>query len=107
MKWSKTTVVALILGMIILAAIVIAFLPSPLSVESATVVRGDLQVTLDGEGITRVRGQWQRLKVGDREIPVMPTFHPAYVLRQYTQEVRRAVWADLQAAKAWVDRPQG
>ena len=58
-----------------------------------------------GEGITRVRGQWQRVKVGDREIPVMPTFHPAYVLRQYTQEVRRAVWADLQAAKAWMDRP--
>ena len=50
-------------------------------------------------GITRVRGQWQRL--GD--IPVMPTFHPAYVLRQYTQDVRRAVWEDLKAAKKWAD----
>jgi len=50
-------------------------------------------------GITRIRGQWQHL--GD--IPVMPTFHPAYVLRQYTQDVRRAVWTDLQAAKAWLD----
>ncbi len=59
------------------------------------------------EGITRVRGQWQRVKVGDREIPVMPTFHPAYVLRQYTQEVRRAVWEDLQAAKAWADKADG
>ncbi len=57
------------------------------------------------EGITRVRGQWKRVKVGDREIPVMPTFHPAYVLRQYTQEVRRAVWEDLKAAKDWIDRP--
>ena len=57
------------------------------------------------EGITRVRGQWRRLRVGDREIPVMPTFHPAYVLRQYTQEVRRAVWEDLRAAKEWIDRP--
>jgi DNA polymerase len=57
------------------------------------------------EGITRVRGQWKRLQVGGREIPVMPTFHPAYVLRQYTQEVRRAVWEDLQSAKAWIDRP--
>jgi uracil-DNA glycosylase family 4 len=57
------------------------------------------------EGITRVRGQWQRVQVGDRQIPVMPTFHPAYVLRQYTQEVRRAVWEDLRAAKAWIDRP--
>ncbi|BDU68331.1 hypothetical protein GETHOR_04320 [Geothrix oryzae] len=57
------------------------------------------------EGITRVRGQWKRVQVGGREIPVMPTFHPAYVLRQYTQDVRRAVWADLKAAKEWIDRP--
>jgi DNA polymerase len=52
------------------------------------------------EGITKVRGQWKRLEIGGRAIPVMPTFHPAYVLRQYTQDVRRAVWADLQAAQA-------
>ncbi len=57
------------------------------------------------EGITKVRGQWKRVQVGGREIPVMPTFHPAYVLRQYTQDVRRAVWEDLKAAKEWVDRP--
>jgi DNA polymerase len=59
------------------------------------------------EGITRVRGQWQRVEVGGREIPVLPTFHPAYVLRQYTQDVRRAVWEDLKAAKAWVDKAEG
>ncbi len=53
-------------------------------------------------GITRIRGQWQQLDMLGG-LPVMPTFHPAYVLRQYTQDVRRAVWADLQAAKAWVD----
>lgn len=58
----------------------------------------------ESAGITRVRGQWRRVQVGGREIPVMPTFHPAYVLRQYTQEVRKAVWEDLKAAKAWVDR---
>ncbi len=56
------------------------------------------------DGITKVRGQWMRLEMGGRSIPVMPTFHPAYVLRQYTQEVRRAVWADLQEAKAELDR---
>jgi DNA polymerase len=28
----------------------------------------------------------------------MPTLHPAYVLRQYTPENRRAVWEDLKAA---------
>jgi DNA polymerase len=53
-------------------------------------------------GITRVRGQWQRLEMLGG-IPVMPTFHPAYVLRQYTQEVRRAVWNDLLAARKWLD----
>ena len=80
-------------------------------------VRPDVLVTLGAtplreltgitEGITKVRGQWQRIQAGGREIPVMPTFHPAYVLRQYTQEVRRAVWQDLQAAKEWLDRPTG
>ncbi|MBK7294169.1 MAG: uracil-DNA glycosylase [Holophagaceae bacterium] len=59
------------------------------------------------EGITRVRGQWKRVVVGGREIPVMPTFHPAYVLRQYTQDVRRAVWEDLKAAKEWADKAEG
>jgi DNA polymerase len=59
----------------------------------------------EGAGITKVRGQWRRIQAGGREIPVMPTFHPAYVLRQYTQEVRKAVWEDLKAAKAWLERP--
>jgi uracil-DNA glycosylase len=48
--------------------------------------------------ITRVRGTWQSY----RGIPLMPTFHPAFVLRQYTEENRRAVWSDLRAALARV-----
>ncbi len=44
-------------------------------------------------GITKLRGQWQQLW----GIPVMPTFHPAYLLRQYTPDNRRKVWSDLQA----------
>lgn len=52
-------------------------------------------------GITRLRGQWQRLDMLGG-IPVMPTYHPAYVLRQYTQDVRRAVWSDLKAARDWL-----
>ncbi len=50
-------------------------------------------------GITRLRGQWQKLPdlgPGLANIPVMPTFHPAYVLRQYTVENRQKVWSDLQ-----------
>ena len=46
--------------------------------------------------ITRVRGQWQDY----RGIPLMPTLHPAYILRQYTPENRRLVWEDLKAALA-------
>ena len=44
--------------------------------------------------ITRVRGIWHEV----RGIPLMPTFHPAFILRQYTPENRRWVWEDLKAA---------
>ena len=46
--------------------------------------------------ISRVRGTWQTY----RGIPMMPTFHPAYLLRQYTPENRRLVWEDLKKALA-------
>ncbi len=50
---------------------------------------------LDREiAITRMRGTWHDYQ----GIPLMPTLHPAYVLRQYTPQNRRAVWQDLQAA---------
>ena len=44
--------------------------------------------------ITRMRGTWHSY----RGIPLMPTLHPAYILRQYTPENRRMVWEDLKAA---------
>ena len=44
------------------------------------------------EGITRLRGHWQQYA----GIPVMPTFHPAYLLRNYSLDTRRKVWNDLQ-----------
>ncbi len=44
--------------------------------------------------ITRVRGTWHEY----RGIPVMPSYHPAFVLRQYTPQNRRLVWDDLKAA---------
>jgi DNA polymerase len=46
--------------------------------------------------ITRIRGSW----FDYRGIPLMPTLHPAYILRQYTPENRRHVWEDLKAALA-------
>jgi DNA polymerase len=51
------------------------------------------------EGITRTRGRWHSY----RGIPVMPTFHPAYLLRAYTHENRSAMWSDLKAARARLD----
>lgn len=50
--------------------------------------------------ITKVRGIWHDY----RGIPVMPTFHPAFLLRQYTEQNRRLVWEDLKAA---LDRARG
>ena len=50
-------------------------------------------------GIGAARGNWHSF----RGIPVMPTFHPAYLLRAYTMENRRKVWEDLQAARAKLD----
>lgn len=42
--------------------------------------------------ITALRGTW-----GEYEsIPVMPTFHPAFLLRNYTKETRSQMWADMQ-----------
>ena len=46
--------------------------------------------------ITKLRGTWQSY----RGIPLMPTFHPAFLLRQYTADNRRKVWEDLKAALA-------
>ena len=50
-------------------------------------------------GITSLRGRFGSF----RGIPVMPTFHPSYLLRKYTDENRRAVYEDLKAARARID----
>jgi DNA polymerase len=59
------------------------------------------QLMLNTEsGITRIRGQWHTfdaLKPDGPSINVMPTFHPAYLLRSYTTDNRKKVWSDLQA----------
>jgi DNA polymerase len=53
---------------------------------------------LDTEiGITKLQGRWARYEDGDLAIDVLPTFHPAYLLRNYTRETREMVWADLQS----------
>lgn len=54
-------------------------------------------------GITRLRGQWQELPElapGIGGIAVMPTYHPSYVLRNYTPQTRGEAWQDLQKIMA-------
>ncbi|MGC4115677.1 MAG: uracil-DNA glycosylase [Myxococcales bacterium] len=49
-----------------------------------------------GGSITRMRGKWSKYQ----GIPLMPTFHPSYLLRQQTPETqyseKKKVWDDLQ-----------
>ena len=52
-------------------------------------------------GITRLRGKWQTLNIGGREIPALPFLHPAYVLRR--PETKIDVWEDLCALKQKLD----
>ena len=49
------------------------------------------------EGITRARGRWGRYVVAGIEIPALPTFHPAYLLR--TPSAKRQAWQDLLSLK--------
>ena len=54
----------------------------------ATAVEGLLGKTI---GITRLRGQWRTY----RGIPLMPTYHPAYLLRNQALAEKRRVWEDM------------
>ena len=45
------------------------------------------------QGITRIRGNWHEW----HGIPVMPTYHPSFLLRPYAQDKKREAWQDLRA----------
>lgn len=49
------------------------------------------------EGITRIRGTWVELDVGSFKVPALPTFHPAYLLRQ--PGAKKRAWQDFLAAR--------
>lgn len=54
-------------------------------------------------GITKGRGRWYE---GPGGIPLMVTFHPAYVLRQgglALTQTKREVWSDLKQVRARLD----
>lgn len=77
---------------------------SPYLQRQIDLIRPRVIVTLGGPatkfilntatGITRLRGKWGEYS----GIPVMPTFHPSYVLRNGGDRspLRREVWSDIQ-----------
>jgi len=85
---------------------------TPYLVRQLEIVRPTVIVTLGRpatqymlqtkQSMSRLRGQWQQW----RGIKLMPTFHPAYVLRQYTEDVRAAVWGDLKQVMAELGLPE-
>lgn len=60
------------------------------------VIMGNIscQAVLGKRGITRLRGHWGLAL----DLPVIPMFHPAYLLRQ--PQMKRQAWADLLELKA-------
>ncbi|MGB5092092.1 MAG: uracil-DNA glycosylase [Parvibaculum sp.] len=49
-------------------------------------------------GIMKLRGRWMNYGIKGRQVPVLPLFHPAYLLRQPAQ--KRLAWRDLLMLKA-------
>jgi uracil-DNA glycosylase len=62
--------------------------PKVIVALGATAVEGLLGKTI---GITRLRGNWKTY----RGTPLMPTYHPAYLLRNQSPSEKRRVWEDM------------
>lgn len=45
------------------------------------------------EGIMRLRGKWRDIDVGGKTLPILPTLHPAYLLR--SPAAKKLAWQDL------------
>ena len=65
-----------------------AIRPKAICVLGGTAARA---LTGHKEGVTKMRGKWFKW----REVPVMVTYHPSYLLRAYNQEAKREAWEDL------------
>jgi DNA polymerase len=72
-----------------------AIQPEVIVVMGNTALRNLLEVR---EGITRVRGRFQDF----RGIKVMPTFHPAYLLRDPSK--KRETWEDLKMVRDYLEQ---
>jgi DNA polymerase len=59
------------------------------------------RLTGRSEGILKMRGKWVTANVSGRSIPLLPTLHPAYLLRQPAQ--KRLAWRDLLSLRQALD----
>ena len=50
------------------------------------------------DGVMRLRGKWQQW----RDIPLMVTYHPSYLLRPYNQNAKKEAWEDLKIVLHYV-----
>jgi len=64
----------------------------------ATAVEGLLGKTI---GITKLRGTWKIY----RDTPLMPTYHPAFLLRNQAMSEKRKVWEDMLAVMEKLEMP--
>ena len=79
-----------------------AALDGPFLAEQIAIIQPEVICTLgrpaanflldNRESMGAMRGRWFEYQ----GTSLMPTFHPAYLLRSYTPEVRGKVWSDLQ-----------
>ena len=66
----------------------LAIRPKAICVLGGTAARA---LTGHKEGVTKMRGKWFQW----RDVPVMVTYHPSYLLRPYNQDAKREAWEDL------------
>ena len=72
--------------------------PKVIVALGATAVEGLLGKTL---GITKLRGTWKTY----RGTPLMPTYHPAYLLRNQAMSEKRKIWEDMLAVMEKLEMP--
>ena len=51
----------------------------------------------DEEVISKARGKWVNKKIGNCSVSIIPSFHPAFLMRQ--QEQKKLAWIDLKMIK--------
>lgn len=89
----------------------------PFLIEQIEIVRPEVIVALGlpaskcllgvNDSMARLRARFHDLVLPTGlVVPVMPTYHPAYLLRSYTAENRAKVWSDLQQVMDRLGSPE-